>query len=125
MQDFQKVLPQQMIQDYFKFSFIRNPWDKVVSNYFDQTSSIGFGYRDMSFEDFVIKIKETQHIHVLPQYKFITDRDGKINVDFIGRYENLKEDLKRIESKIGCSFSNLRHIHKSERKHYSKYYGHL
>ena len=35
-------------------------------------------------------------IHFIPQSEFICNNDGKIMVDFIGRFENLNEDLKTL-----------------------------
>ena len=40
-------------------------------------------------------------IHLRPQNYFLCDSSGKIMVDFVGRYENLHEDLSIVLSKIG------------------------
>ncbi len=36
----------------------------------------------------------------MPQYDFIHDRDGKLIVDFVGRFENLQEDFQTVLQKL-------------------------
>ena len=104
-------------QNLFSFSIIRNPWDRLYSA-FCYLSSDGCGNEqdkrlnklyfkkyNKDFKSFVISglnralVREV--IHLRPQNYFLCDNRGKIMVDFVGRYENLREDLSKILSKIG------------------------
>jgi hypothetical protein len=55
------------------------------------------------------------------QYHFICDKDKNIMVDFVGRFENIKEDWDYIASKMGVKTS-LVHTNKSSHKHYRDVY---
>jgi hypothetical protein len=58
---------------------------------------------------------------MLSQKRQLSDSSGKIIVDFIGRYEFLKDDFNTICQKIGVS-AVLPHIHKSKEMPYQDYY---
>jgi hypothetical protein len=78
---------------YFKFAFDRNPWDREVSYYH-------YCYRDEagrpSFERFVNSDRRAR----LNNYE-IYSLVGDVAVDFVGRYENLEDDLKHALSQVG------------------------
>ena len=101
---------------YFKFTIVRNPWDRLFSAYCFLRAG-GFAeldkewaqknisqYRD--FNDFVIRwvsCKENifSYYHFQPQYHFICHPvSHKIAVDFVGFYENLEADCAYIQRKI-------------------------
>lgn len=105
---------------YFKFCFERNPWDKTVSQYFHYKSY--HGIKELSFDDYL----KTESVSEFPfNYTSYTKNDSVI-VDFIGRYENLKNDLKMVCDKVGINFDGrLPHAKgkfRTEKKHYSSYY---
>ena len=78
---------------YFKFAFDRNPWDRQVSWYLYKTKS---KQPKPSFSQFM---GSRRHAFV-PNFSLYSI-DGAIAVDFVGRYENLEEDLHRVLSNIG------------------------
>jgi hypothetical protein len=109
------------IQNMFKFTIVRNPWDKVVSRFFyvkQHKYKKLKKYKNETFESFVKKrlfIKE----HDLQYDKVFYN--GSIFIDFIGRFERLKDDWKIIASIIDCS-ADLPHDNKTEREPYRNYY---
>ena len=116
--------------EYFKFTFVRNPWDRLVSCYLEKVTGQRrwpdvFG-SSPSFADFVRVVHripdEEADIHYQSQYLNVTDDAGKLAVDFVGRVENIQDDIKRIASvrNLECSLENFR---KSEgRRPYQEYY---
>ena len=119
--------------NYFKFAFIRNPWDRMVSNYFYAIKSpkkkkMENLYKEFnSCEDFLNgfdkKIDEYKPLSLFSQCYWLEDEDGNIKMDYIGKFENLPKDLKFICDKIKITPNTyLRHWNKSNHKHYSYYY---
>jgi len=106
---------------YFKFCFDRNPWDKTVSNYFWDKHDLNLG--DISFEEY-LKTENGKNLRWY-NYPLYTYQDEVI-VDFVGKFENLNEDLLKVCNKIGINLdgqlprakTNIR----PKEYHYSYYY---
>lgn len=132
-------------EDYFKFCFIRNPWDRFVSAYIYSKQKISSIYSRVnstssykmrrstfgsqlqqchSFRDFCIKLEQFDlDIHFEPQVDYITDSKENLLVDFIGKYENLNQDFKKICETIGLPGKVvLPHFRNTKHKIYREYY---
>lgn len=107
---------EELFTTYFKFTFIRNPWERIVSiyKYFQY-------HRILTFEKFLIEIfpslEETHKYFILPQTSYIFDSQGNQLVDFIGRFENLQEDFQKIKQRLCPPLADLPHINKTRRSH--------
>jgi len=117
-----------MYDNYFKFCFIRNPWDRYVSAW---KSLINKGHIHDSFTNFVLNpirtadSQEEQDViwhSRISQVRQITDDTGAIMVNFIGRFERINEDFKKVCDRLDIPFQRLSHVNITEHKHYSKYY---
>ena len=107
---------------------MRNPYDKLVSEYFWQSKRIT---GDISFEQFVTdyvvpRIKKSKKTdlfddHYTAQYKFITDDNGKNIIDFVGRFENMATDFDQVCKTAGIK-AKLRHLNQTKHKPYQQYY---
>jgi|19_taG_2_1085344.scaffolds.fasta_scaffold00733_9 hypothetical protein len=108
------------LEGYFKFAFVRNPWDRVVSACMYRQSDIN----DFLLNDYVKDIdgKKDPARHQMSQYDFLVDKNGKLKVDFVGRFENLQTDFDFVCDKLGISKHQLPHSNKTRHKHYSEYY---
>ena len=109
---------------YFKFTFVRNPWDKLLSQYFfrvgDRDSPFFMPKKEnTSFKEFLQKPVGMGHIQ---QFSRISNKWGRILVDFIGRFESLQQDFYTVCDKIGIDRQKLPHKNKSKHKHYTEYY---
>jgi len=105
-------------EEYYKFSFVRNPWDMLVSAW-EWFKFIGWNKPD--FKTFVFG---EAHKPWFSYENFIMDEDRKeVIVDDIGRFEYLQEDIPRILSKVGLEVGEIPHINKLvDRKPYQEYY---
>lgn len=124
--------------NYFKFTSVRNPWDRFVSEYLwrnkrDWNHHTNQDIRwDMSFkeccnalvqEKLKLIYPRMERIHLWSQHKMIEYAVGSCdNINFIGKFENLQEDFDIICDKIGIPQEQLPHKNKSKRKHYTEYY---
>ncbi len=83
---------------------------------------------NISFKDWVSLTYRDKHpeyldnqILFMQQIEWITDTDGTILVNFIGRFENLEADFKTVCEKINIPYS-LPHLNSTEHEHYKSYY---
>ena len=116
-------------EGYFKFCFVRNPWDRAVSayHYVMKHCSAPPIPLNITFSDFISEYDrfnpEIITHYSRSQIKWILDKNNEINIDFIGRFERLQEDFNILCDKIKIPRQQLPHINAGpKRKHYSKYY---
>jgi len=116
--------------EYFTFSFVRNPWDKILSYYMLRRQIAGNKRKgdNLSFRDWVLQFENNLKGENaiggdkgIPQYNQLFSDDVQLT-DFIGRFENLQEDFNIICDKIGIPRQQLPHKNKTKHKHYTKYY---
>jgi hypothetical protein len=101
---------------FFKFSFVRNPWDRILSEYRYRNY-----FQHRSFRDFVLnKLPkpgwDDQYRHVMPQYDMLHDEQGNLLVDYVGRFESLQQDFDHVCGVLGISPSVLPHRNPSDKK---------
>jgi len=114
-----QFIPEDTFTGYFKFTFIRNPWDRLVSLYFYH-KRIRHLQDTTTFNEWVLSHKIPAYL-LTPQLDYITNNKGSTVVDFIGRFENLEKDWTYIAKKIGTNMK-LIPANITKRKHYSLYY---
>jgi len=114
----------------FKFTVVRNPWDKVVSHYHYRVKTNQGNLADsgMKFEDWVKSAYRDNNPslfdnpkYFMPCVDWLTDSDNKLIVDYVGRFEHLSRDFANICEKIGLQVE-LPHRKVSSRDHYRGYY---
>ena len=98
---------------YYKFCFVRNPWDRAVSRYFWNIE------RDGSQESLDESLKNND-----PNSNFeIYSIDGQVAVDVVCKYENLQTDLTTVCQKLGIPLDGglprAKGTSRKTKKHYS------
>lgn len=80
-------------KSYFKFTVERNPWDKIVSAFYFY-KAVGQSKAKGNFKDYVFK-------HNFPNDWLNYTEENKVIVDKVIRYENLKNEFKKIIGYLG------------------------
>ena len=128
--------------EYFKFTFVRNPFTRLVSCYenkyhtdkallgdtryflYYDTYLFGMLKEDRGFANFVHKVTKIPvvlaDLHFYPQYNYIYDRSGNKCVDLIGRMEIIDDDWDAIKEKY--KLDTLPHINQTKSMNWMDYY---
>jgi hypothetical protein len=117
--------------DYMKFTFVRNPWDRLLSTYIYITEynkklrQKTIGERNLSFRNFVKMIKFRTLVafneYIYPQYLLLPNgQELDLELDFVGRFEHLEQDWGIIQKRF--HLPRLGHIRRTSHDHYSRYY---
>ncbi len=147
-----KIKDVEKYDDYFKFTFVRNPYSRIVSCYvdkilkeFDETGDIHFRAARRYYPDFYSKLRpgmsfyqfvkviskipdEYSDVHFISQHKLLSKDLKKANInnipiDFYGRFEDFDHDFSRIFNYIGLKFRNTPHFKKrTYKKDYKFFY---
>lgn len=105
-------------RDYLCFSFVRNPWDRLLSCYRSkiQADKIalkrteyegGVLYPGMTFREFSEVVCQTPdedaNMHFRAQTPMLSGSDGGLLTNYVGRFESLSRDFKEIFGRIGVT----------------------
>ncbi len=105
------------------FAFVRNPWDKVISEclcpHVGHAFRQGAGIRER-IETVCEMAEEGFGNHFLLQTRFLTDDQGEVG--FIGRYEMLTADLETLCRDLGIALRPLPLLNTSSHRRYVDYY---
>ena len=108
---------------FFKFAFVRNPFDRFVSYASFITREVGHFDRDpQKVMRFFLANPPWNHILFRPQHEFVTDEGGNLLTDFIGRVETMQQSYDEIAQRIGIPTAMLDVVNSSRRSDYRQYY---
>jgi len=111
--EYEKANPHKFC-DYFKFSFVRNPWSRLYSAYsflkhggmnkMDRQWAEAILCRYPDFDNFVKGWVNPENIrswvHFFPQHYFICDDQLNLKMDYIGRFEQIDADMAVVQKKL-------------------------
>lgn len=124
------------LDEYYKFAYHRNPWDRMISSWIEFTEERGHlltwsqGMKDefKNFEDFILNFRDTdwaEDIHFRPTCWYTHSDEGVKIVDFIANYNNWQQDTEVIFDNIGLRLEDMeekRWRQTVRDKDYKKYY---
>ena len=113
----------------FVFTFVRNPWDRVHSQYVFRCPRDLRGDRVGFAEWIQLTYRQRDPTYFLwgerlyaNQVDWITGEDGRIQANFIGRFENLQEDFATVCERIGIRATALPHVGRTNKESYKSCY---
>ena len=120
------------LNDFYKFSFVRNPFDRLLSDFSFRPHNGPFfktlKLNQYNFENFIHKLYHYQIVNLThfdttkanlnPQCDFIT---GDASLDFLGRFENFENDLNLLLKKFNID-KPICHANKTKHLSYKNYY---
>lgn len=128
------AVPEASWRSFFKFTFVRNPWDLVVSRYHWERKGLDCSVADFrrwlrtyvnpehaepernARSNIVQPVWETGGGYLRDlQSPYVLD-EGEIGVDFIGRYETLSRDFASVCDRLGFLPPPLPHLKAGFRK---------
>lgn len=89
---------------YFKFSVIRNPFDRLISAFYHFEVSRNIEKYQGSELDYVALFRQWLQTGKMPVDRSVYMIQGEVCVDFLIRYENLLDDLKAVCEKLDVPF---------------------
>jgi hypothetical protein len=115
--EYRAALGEGEFANLYKFTCIRNPWDRMVSYYFTPTQKAEAWDRK-KFRKIISNAVSVADYLRLNQ----GEKDPFSNVDSIMRFENLADDFSVVCAALDISPTTLPQYNRSDREHYSKYY---
>lgn len=122
--------------DFFKFCFVRNPYDRLVSCYIEKVISGGLtpyflerlnrAEGPVTFDDFidVVTSQRTEEMEAHYAVQYLQTFQKYIDYDFIGRFEDLQPGLEVVAERIGIDLPRYQariDPHRTGEKPFSRY----
>ena len=117
LSEYRDALGEEQFRNLYKFTCVRNPWDRMVSYYFTPTQNPEKWSR-RKFRGLISKAVSVADYLRLGD----DDPDPFGNVDYLMRFENLTDDFRTVCGQLEISPAALPQHNRSSRDHYSKYY---
>ncbi|MGJ8691879.1 MAG: sulfotransferase family protein [Thalassotalea sp.] len=134
---------QALYKRYFSFAFVRNPWERLVSEYLHKKID-----KKMTLKEYFLHGLPSENLfcdkyrHIMSQSDYLFDQAGNQLVTFIGRFENIQQDFDYVCQQLGIEDSTLPHknsargfrrlwtrrirhifrVNKRVKRHYSEFY---
>src|ERR671931_735438 len=115
--EYRDALGKSQFGNLYRFTCVRNPWDRMVSYYFTPTQKTEAWDRK-KFRTVISRALSVADYLRLDK----GEQDPFSNVDYIMRFENLADDFRTVCAALDVSPATLPQYNRSNREHYSKYY---
>ena len=125
----QRILPARVWDNYFKFAFVRNPWDWFASLHYYSRAKRELPPPRVPFrvDEVCDTYEHCRNSRGVPwcesacQHAYVCDANGRPLVDFVGRFEKLEEHFKHVVLSVGID-SRLSHLNRTSHPHYTTLY---
>lgn len=126
-----REFPVDVWEEYFTFAVVRNPYDRSVSQYMYHCKGRYRGVlarkdpnlSSLSFVEYLKKYVEQQkNTMFFPQLDYVTHDKTSTPIDFLGRFESLRESFTQLKERLARPDLELPHLLKSKHSHYLEYH---
>lgn len=108
---------------YFKFAFVRNPFDRFVSYCaFVTREDDEFSRDPRGVMRYYVANPPFDHLLFAPQCLFVVDESGALLADGIGRVEDMQGSYDNFCARLGLTSVSLERVNSSRRGDYRGYY---
>lgn len=120
LKEYKYELENELYKKLFKFTIVRNPWDRMISYYFSPHR----GHIKWDRNEFIKFVKKTPSVNSFLSLGFLNNFGSRPfkNIDFFLRFENLDQDFNKLCDELGIKRTKIPHSNISDHKHYSYYY---
>lgn len=117
-------LGEEAFSAYFKFAFVRNPFDRFVSYCAFMTRANGafLAKPQEVMRHILFEARPMDHVLFKPQHTFVTDESGALLADSVGRVEDMQASYDALCERIGIPGAALGQVNSSRRGSYRDYY---
>lgn len=117
LSEYQAALGEELFRGLYKFTCVRNPWDRLISYYFGRGDQAAKWDRE-EFERLILR--------TLPVADYLRLEEGENdpfgNVNRVMRFETLAEDFRVVCAELDVPVAKLPEYNRSRRESYSQYY---
>lgn len=124
LQQIRPHLGEEAFTGYFKFAFVRNPFDRFVSYCaFMTRANDAFNQNPKAvMRQILFQVRPMQHVLFWPQHAFVVDDEGRMLADQVGRVEEMQASYDVICARLGIPSTELGQVNSSRRGSYRDYY---
>lgn len=117
-------LPEHAWSSYFKFAFVRNPFDRFVSAcFFLHRREPAFARAPTAHMKRALgRTRFRTRVLIRPQHALLSKADGHLGVDYVGRFETLQSSMNDACVRIGLPPLTLERTNAAARGSYAEYY---
>lgn len=117
-------LDEEAFAGYFKFAFVRNPFDRFVSYCAFMSREQDWFEKDARgfMKHVLFTVRPAGHILFKPQHEFLADSEGHLLSDYVGRVEEMQASYDAVCQRLGLPATVLEKVNSSRRSGYQGYY---
>lgn len=123
VRDIRPRLPEELWQSYLKFAFVRDPFERFVDTFLsleagDDPDPAVVAAR---MKRALATARFRRRRLTLPQTHFLIDEDGRVAMDFVGRFETLDASWHQLCTRLGLETVPLARRREPERRDWARY----
>jgi len=111
-------------KEYFKFSFVRNPYARLVSfgHFFYSKHPVMQKLPTLHLKKLLLFPPEKKRLWFQPQTDFLYDQEGNLQVNFVGKVEELQGDYSQVCTKLHLPDTTLEKVNASSHRAFQQYF---